>query len=195
MNAVSPALRNRHQAESLRERQILDAAIGLLCESGYEGMSLDALARRARTSKATLYGRWGGKKQLVLDVIRLVISPVEGVDTGDLRGDLLAIGHAVDMSKTRSAGFMLAIAHVATNDPEFAHSVEENLAGPYRTSMRTAISSAIGRGELRPAARDLAYVADILPAIALSRRIFGSAEQIDVEKVVDTIVLPVLRNA
>lgn len=195
MNAVSPALRKRHTAESQRERQILDVAIDLLCETGYEGMSLDALARRARTSKATLYGRWGGKKQLVLDVIRMVISPAEDVDAGDLRGDLLAIGHTVDMSKTRAAGLMLAIAHVTTNDREFARAVEENLAAPYRAVMRTAIDNAIDRGELRPGARDLTYVADILPAIALNRRVFGSTEQIDVEQVIDTIVLPALKNA
>lgn len=195
MSAVSPALRQRHAAESARERQILDVAIDLLGEAGYEGMSLDALARRARTSKATLYGRWGGKKQLVLDVIRLVISPVAGVDTGELRGDLVALGHTVDMSKTRAAGLMLAIAHVTANDPEFARAVEENLSVPYRTAMRTAIDNAIERGELRPGARDLSYVADVIPAIALNRKVFGSAEQIDVETVVDTIVLPVLKNA
>jgi AcrR family transcriptional regulator len=195
VDAVSPALRERHAAESLRERQILDVAVDLLCEAGYAGMTLDALARRARTSKATLYGRWGGKKQLVLDVIRLVIRPVEGVDTGDLRGDLLAIGHTVDMSRTRAPRLLLALAHVAAKDPEFARSVDENLAAPYRAAMRTAIDKAISRGELRPGARDLSYVADIVPAIALGRRVFGSAEQIDVEEVVDTIVLPLLRNA
>ena len=158
-------------------------------------MSLDALARRARTSKATIYGRWGGKKQLVLDVIRLVISPVEEIDTGDLRGDLMAIGHTVDMAKTRAVGLMLAIAHVAPNDPDFARSVEENLATPYRAAMRTAIENAIDKGELRPGARDLTYVADILPAIALNARLFSSIEQVDVEQVIDTIVLPVLKNA
>lgn len=195
MNAVSPALRKRHTAESQRERQILDVAIDLLSETGYEGMSLDALARRARTSKATLYGRWGGKKQLVLEVIRLVISPVENVDTGDLRGDLLAIGHTVDMSKTRAVGLMLAIAHVTANDPEFARSIDEGLAAPYRAAMRAVVDNAIDRGELRPGARDLTYVADILPAIALNRRAFGSTGQVDVKEIVDTIVLPVLKNA
>lgn len=158
-------------------------------------MSLDALARRAHTSKATLYGRWGGKKQLVLDVIRMVISPVEDIDTGDLRGDLLAIGHTIDMSKPRSPGLVVAIAHAATNDPGFARAIEENLAAPYRTAMRNAIDNAINRQELRPGARDLTYAAVILPAIALERKVFGSSEQIDVEEVVDTILLPALRNA
>jgi AcrR family transcriptional regulator len=195
VNAVSPALRKRHAAESQRERQILEVAIDLLGEAGYEGMKLDVLARRAKTSKATLYGRWGGKKQLVLDVIRMVISPVGNIDTGDLRGDLLALGYAVDMAKPRTPGLMLAIAHAATNDPEFARSIEENLAAPYRTAMRNVIDNAIDRGELRPGARDLTYVADLLPSVALGRRIFGATELIDVEEVVDTMLLPVLRNA
>jgi AcrR family transcriptional regulator len=179
----------------LRERQILDVVIDLLSETGYEGLSLDALARRARASKATLYGRWGGKKPLVLAAVRLVISPVEEVDTGDLRDDLLAIGHVVELTKARAAGFMLAIAHAAINDPEFAHSIEENLAAPYRIAMRKAIDNAINRGDLHPGARDLTYAADILPAIALSRRVFTSTDLINVEEVVDTIVLPALKNA
>ncbi len=61
--------------------------------------------------------------------------------------------------------------------------------------MRKAIDSAICWRELRPRARDLSYVADILPAITLGRRVFGSTELIDVEEVVDTIVLSVLISA
>ncbi|MET9129664.1 TetR-like C-terminal domain-containing protein [Streptomyces antibioticus] len=101
----------------------------------------------------------------------------------------------VELAKARAAGFMLAIAHAAINDPEFAHSLEENVAAPYRAAMRKAIDNAIGRGELRPGARDLTYAADILPAIALSRRVFTSTDLTNVEEVVDTIVLPALRNA
>jgi hypothetical protein len=49
--------------------------------------------------------------------VRHVMRPVADVDIGDLRSDLVTIGRAVDLTKDRSAGVMLAIAHTATIDP------------------------------------------------------------------------------
>ena len=54
-------------------------------------MSMDAVAARAKVSKATIYRRWTGKQELVLDAVRargpgLVVTE----DTGSLRGDLVA---------------------------------------------------------------------------------------------------------
>ncbi|MGE2735400.1 TetR/AcrR family transcriptional regulator [Mycolicibacterium vaccae] len=195
MEAVSPALRTRHATETRREQQILDTVLDMLAESGYEGLRLDTLARRARVSKATLYGRWGGKKELVLDAIRYAVRPIDDVDTGDLRSDLIAIGRAVDHSKQRSAGFMLAIGHTATIDGDFAELVQENLGAPVIAATRKAIAAAVDRGELRPGATELRYIVDVLPSLALGRRVFGVRRPVDVEEIVDTIVLPALRNA
>ena len=46
-------------------RNLLAAVIGLLGESGYEAMTMDAVAARAHASKATIYRRWPGKAELV----------------------------------------------------------------------------------------------------------------------------------
>jgi AcrR family transcriptional regulator len=178
-----------------RDAEILDAVLDMLSAGGYEGLSMDALARRVHASKATLYGRWGGKKALVLAAIRYAVHRVGDIDHGDLRADLIEIGRAVDHSKHRSAGFMLAIGHTATLDPEFAKAVQENLGGPVIAATRRAIRAAVGRGELNPAAEQLRYIADILPSVALGRRVFGVRGRVDVEEIVDTIVLPALRNA
>src|SRR5258708_29196014 len=48
-----------------RERAILSAVTGLLGEAGYEAMTMDAVAARARVSKTTIYRRWPGKAELV----------------------------------------------------------------------------------------------------------------------------------
>ena len=192
---VSTALQTRHTTEVNREFEILDIVLDMLSESGYEGLRLDALARRAHASKATLYSRWGGKKGLVLDALRYAVTPIGGVDTGELRADLIAIGRAVDHSKKRSDGFMLAIGHTATVDPDFARAVQENLGGPVIAATRRAVKAAVDRGEISPAATSLGYIADILPSLALGRRVFGVRGRIDVEEIVDTIVLPALRNA
>ena len=75
-----------------REVEILEAAIDVLRESGYDRLTFDAVATAARASKATLYRRWPHKRDLVIDAVGLFIDcPAEqDPDTGSLRGDLLA---------------------------------------------------------------------------------------------------------
>ena len=53
-----------------REQAILDAALELLKEVGYDRLSIDALAERAHAGKATIYRHWSGKAEIVVDAIR-----------------------------------------------------------------------------------------------------------------------------
>src|SRR5579863_5183615 len=89
--------------DDAREQAILDAAIDLLAEVGYEAMSIEAVAVRAKSSKATIYRRWPGKAELVADAIRRRTEPTlaDLPDTGSLRGDLLAL---VELMCTSMAG-------------------------------------------------------------------------------------------
>jgi AcrR family transcriptional regulator len=75
-----------------REQAILDAVRELVVEIGYDRITVDAIAQRARASKATMYRRWPGKAELVADALqRTAAAEAPGVpDSGSLRGDLLA---------------------------------------------------------------------------------------------------------
>src|ERR1700692_4839290 len=53
-----------------REQAILDAALELLMEVGYDRLSMDALAERAHAGKATIYRHWSGKAQIVAEAVR-----------------------------------------------------------------------------------------------------------------------------
>jgi len=55
-----------------REVEILEAAIDVLRESGYDRLTFDAVATAARASKATLYRRWPHKRDLVIDAVGLL---------------------------------------------------------------------------------------------------------------------------
>ena len=55
------------QVPHRRDAAICDATLALLAEVGYDRMSMDAVAARAKASKATIYRRWPGKQELVLD--------------------------------------------------------------------------------------------------------------------------------
>ncbi|MGH1415966.1 MAG: TetR/AcrR family transcriptional regulator [Pelagimonas sp.] len=51
----------RSEAKEHREQQIADAAYALMSEKGYQGLSMLAVAKRAKASNETLY-RWYGDK-------------------------------------------------------------------------------------------------------------------------------------
>ena len=82
----------RPRVEGDRADEILDATLTLLFEVGYDRLTLDAVARKARASKATLYRRWDTKASLVVDaLVRAKQAPtVDDHDTGSLRGDLMS---------------------------------------------------------------------------------------------------------
>ena len=75
------------------ESALLDAAWHELCDKGYSGLTFDAVAERAHTSRPVLYRRWADRQSLVLAAIRhhYEAVPVDVPDTGTLRGDLYAL--------------------------------------------------------------------------------------------------------
>ncbi|MER7077535.1 transcriptional regulator, TetR family [Saccharopolyspora kobensis] len=71
---------------------IFEATLAELADSGYAGLTMERVAERARTGKASLYRRWPSRMELVLAAVyNTWPEPAEVVDTGTLRGDLLAM--------------------------------------------------------------------------------------------------------
>src|SRR3954468_25112873 len=96
--SVPVSVPTRGRPRDPRRRQaILDAAVHLLAEVGYDRATVEAVAARAGVSKPTIYRRWpGGKAEIVADAIRA--KRADGAvlpDTGSLRGDLLAMLRAI----------------------------------------------------------------------------------------------------
>lgn len=76
------------------EEAILDAARAELSEVGYDRLTMEGVASRAKTNKAVLYRRWPGKPELVLATLGQQLgafhdSSEDVPDTGSLRDDLL----------------------------------------------------------------------------------------------------------
>jgi AcrR family transcriptional regulator len=78
---------------SAREQAILDAAMELVAEIGYNRVTMDAVATRAQASKATMYRKWPGKAELVAEGLRRCCDAEAACipDTGSLQGDLAAV--------------------------------------------------------------------------------------------------------
>jgi AcrR family transcriptional regulator len=90
---VSPARPCSPARGVAREQAILDAAMELVAEIGYDRITMDAVATRAQASKATMYRKWPSKAELIFAGLRRRCE-AEGEcvpDTGSLRGDLVAV--------------------------------------------------------------------------------------------------------
>ena len=180
-----------------RERAILAAVVELLGETGYEAMTMDAVAARAHASKTTIYRRWPGKPELVKAAVdgyvagRLPIS----ADTGSLRGDLMAVmramrGHLTDEFLAMMSGLL----HAMRTDPELAAVLRSHLAEDYSAAL-PVIRRAADRGEVPAGAEEtLAKTTHELIEAQLFRQmaVGGSFDEEFARHVVDDLVLPVL---
>jgi AcrR family transcriptional regulator len=184
----------RPRVEGDRESEILDATLELLLDAGYDRLTMDAVAIRARASKATLYRRWSTKASLVVDALsRSKHAPeLQDPDTGSLRGDLLAQACGPGgFSEKKSTRVLAAVMTALHTDDEFAEEFRERILAP-KVELSTRIyARAQARGEIRPDV-DLGVLTPALAGILL-HRVFLLGLPLDdktIETVVDQIILP-----
>ena len=176
-----------------REEEILDAAVEELLEVGYDRLTMDAVAARARASKATLYRRWTSKPSLVVDaVVRSKCGTLVAPDTGSLRSDLVQLFSGPrGLASQLNARVLGVVITALQTDPEFAEQFRASFLAPKITVMHDIYRRAGERGELAGSA-DPALLGPALAGILL-HRVYVLGEQITtdlVERVVDQIILP-----
>ncbi len=136
-----------------RDQEILDATLDVLVETGYDGMTIDMVANRAKAGKATVYRRWASKPDLVLDAVACMKKNELDLDalpdTGTLRGDLVAMIKAPSIRDgERKLRVMAGIASMLERSPELADAAYEALVEPRAAVNRILFRRAIERGEI-----------------------------------------------
>jgi AcrR family transcriptional regulator len=184
----------RPRVEGEREAEILDATLCLLATVGYDRLTMDAVAAQAHASKATLYRRWSSKSSLVVDAILRTKEALQApaVDTGSLRGDLLAMACAHGgLTDARSADVMAGVVTAMHRDPDFAEEFRSRVIAPKVVVMRSVFERARARGEIT-ADLDLDLLAPAMAGIILHRSfVLGlPPDEKTVARVVDEIILP-----
>lgn len=179
-----------------RDPEILEATIEVLAEAGYDGMTIDMVATRARAGKATLYRRWPSKAELVLEAIGCMKSAALSADrlpdTGSLREDLIdMITPRTAEDSERRLRVMAGVAALLSREPELTDAANEVLMAPRVAAIRVLLDRAHARGEVRPDA-DLDALSRLLPALSAFR---GLVERKPIDReyqisVIDGILLP-----
>jgi len=193
---AAAASTSRPRIEGDREREIYHATLELIVETGYDKLTLDAVANRAKASKATLYRRWSSKSDLVLDAVScLEMHPPTLPDTGSLRGDLMAMAASKGMLEPERADVFCGLATAMYRDSELREQLTSRFVDPRENHLRSLLQRAQDRGEVRPEA-DLDLLCMVIPALVLFQLNFGTPGHLPpdfVVKVVDEVLLPAVQ--
>lgn len=151
------------------DRAIEAAALDLLVEEGFAGMSVEGVAARAGVGKATIYRRWGNKADLVLDaVIHRCQDHVVSPDTGSLRGDAAEMLRALLGKFRRDGRLMQAFSAEQHRHPELADTFRATFLAERRAAMREILERGVARGDLAADA-DLDLLGDVGAALMWHR--------------------------
>jgi AcrR family transcriptional regulator len=161
--------------------KVLHAALALFGERGIEAASMDAIARAAAVSKATIYNHWHDKEALLLEVMLYVNGlhrEPDDIDTGDLQRDLATILSRKppgEFAQARDRITPALIAYSAVH-PEFGALWRRRVMGPPQQCLKKVLRRAILRGQL-PATLDLELAMALLLGPMLFNHIFTRNKQ------------------
>src|SRR6185295_9014445 len=187
MSAITTPARGRPR-DPQRRQAILEAALALVAEVGYDRTTVDAIATRAGVSKPTLYRRWPhGKPELVADAIRERHAEAgQTPDTGSLRGDLLALVAIQTGQLLEDVHLACGLLSAMRTSPELAHVMQDHVIAEERARFAEVLARA-GIEHVSP------LFADIAGALIFTR-VTITGEPVDhafAEELVDRVLLPI----
>lgn len=182
-----------------RTGAILDAALELIGEVGYERVTVDSIAARAHASKTTMYRRWATKSELVADALRRHAQGEAPVvpDTGTLRGDLLATIAEIAETLTGGRGpSLIGLIEAIRDDAALRVQVSSQVRERSRQVGREICARATSRGEAIHAER-ADVVLDLAFENLFTTALFDGAQPSTAHqrRLVDTVLLPLLHAA
>ncbi|MFG2128605.1 TetR/AcrR family transcriptional regulator [Streptomyces sp. NPDC048751] len=196
MTEVATSRRSRITPE--REAELYEAVLELLREVGYDALTMDAVAARTRSSKATLYRQWGGKAELVAKAVRHSKPggmALEEIDTGSLKGDLHALTlMSDDCTMEQNSALMRGLAMVVHGNPELLRAFHEHLIEPEMAVFRRVVQRAIDRGEVREDNPAIEFVMHMMMGGFAARTLIDEQPptQAFLLSYIDAVVLPAL---
>lgn len=203
-----PATRRRGAA---LEDAILRAAADELWTSGYAGMTMDRVARRAGTNKNAIYRRWPTRAALgVAAYRRSAEAQLTVPDTGTLRGDALALLRAANAMWSSPRGAVLRdLLTAAGDDPDLLTLLREQAGGTGSgtgsgngtgsgtdAAWLTLLERAVARGEAAAGATHPRVVSVPMTLLRGEYALRGLPEVPDevLTEIVDEVFLPLVRG-
>ncbi len=160
------------------DQAIVQAALELLGEVGFDRMSIDGIATRAGVGKTTIYRRYNSKEELVVDAIESLREEIVIPDTGNLWGDIdVLIRNAAQITLSSLGRQTVAmIISAASSNSQFAQIYWAKYLQPRRQAFAVVIERAKARNEIQTEV-DPDLVFDIMSGIMLYALVFQPATE------------------
>ena len=195
--AERPAEGQIRRRGAVLEEAILDAAVEELTESGFSGLTMDRVARRAGTNKNAIYRRWPNRLALGTAAYRRLAKSVQPPDTGDLRDDALEQLRRANRHWSSPLGAILReLLAAAGGAPELMARLPDQSADAVAAPWLTILGRAVARGEAAPEALHprVATVAIVLLRNEFVVRGVPTAPDEVLVEIVDEVYLPLVRQ-
>ncbi|MFC8225597.1 TetR/AcrR family transcriptional regulator [Streptomyces sp. NPDC057287] len=167
---------------------ILEATRASLVDLGWSKLTMGDVATRAGVAKTTLYRRWAGKNELVVDAVAVLFDELELPDLGSLAADVEAVvlqfAALLERPETKTA--LMAVVAESTRDEALRDRIRNSIVARQKRLVLQGRERAQDRGELplepdpAVAARTVDLIFDVI-AGAVVHRALVSAEPVDAD--------------
>ncbi|OUD01901.1 TetR/AcrR family transcriptional regulator [Streptomyces swartbergensis] len=186
MHSRSPASRTGRPRSATADAAILAATREALVELGWSKLTLGDVATRAGVAKTTLYRRWAGKNELVVDAVAELFDELELPDSGSLAADIegVVLQFATILARPEAKSGLMAVVAEATRDDALRERIRASVVDRQKRLVLEGRSRAQVRGELPPepdpatASRTADLIFDMV-AGAVVHRTLVSGEPVD----------------
>ncbi|MFD0338634.1 TetR/AcrR family transcriptional regulator [Streptomyces sp. NPDC127117] len=170
------------------DEAILEATRASLVDLGWSKLTMSDVATRAGVAKTTLYRRWAGKNELVVDAVAVLFDELELPDLGSLSADVQAVvlQFAALLERPETQTALMAVVAESTRDEALRTRIRDSIVDRQKRLVLQGRQRAQERGEL-PAEQDeeaAATTADLIFDViagAVVHRALVSAEPVDAD--------------
>ncbi|GHG97892.1 TetR/AcrR family transcriptional regulator [Streptomyces lanatus] len=188
MQSRTAASRPGRPRSATADTAILAATRDALVELGWSKLTLGDVATRAGVAKTTLYRRWPGKNELVVDAVAELFDELELPDRGSLAADIegVVLQFATILARPEARSGLMAVVAESTRDDALRQRIRESIVDRQKCLVLEGRSRAQARGELPPepdpseSARTADLIFDVI-AGAVVHRALVSAEPVDTD--------------
>ncbi|MFD8964258.1 TetR/AcrR family transcriptional regulator [Streptomyces sp. NPDC059568] len=182
----APTSRTGRPRSAEADAAILAATRAALVELGWPKLTMSDVASRAGVAKTTLYRRWPGKSELVVDAVAALFDELELPGSDSLVTDIedVVLQFAALLERPEAKTALMAVVAEATRDEALRQRIRTSIVDRQKRLVLLGRERAQARGELprEPDAATAARTADLIFDViagTVVHRALVSAEPVD----------------
>ncbi|KND27088.1 MULTISPECIES: TetR/AcrR family transcriptional regulator [Streptomyces] len=161
---------------------ILAATREALVDLGWSKLTLGDVATRAGVAKTTLYRRWAGKNELVVDAVAELFDELRLPDRGSLAADIegVVLQFAALLARPEARSGLMAVIAESTRDDALRERIRASIVDRQKRLVLEGRTRAQTRGELPPepdpttASRTVDLIFDVVAGAVVHRTLISA---------------------